>query len=371
VNWRIEVKQWYVQRSEEEWDYWFEKTDCTKNEPQHFDFIEIGTSNYHSFTQAVVEHPDGKPYAWNFLPWDKHPLSLRGLAVDMQQNYLNQLPDLPNVTKVCAAVSESGGTKGMFHVPLGDVEHWENVMTRCGSWKGHQVFRLARGCSALKNHGMLLHQLKTVGLSHLARTRRVRTLSLNELLLRHKVASVGVLAIDCEGYDCAILRGLISACLQRPEWWPEWIWFETNGMNDELLGQGTEEETVRALLRHGYMLWWGGGYASSGYRDTVMKRGESLQVKCTGSAQSLSGVYILSNYGYDGRKQFWRDDDCAIWFDPYEWKWTLEQDRVAHFAEGTWHACDPPEGSWQAISDLARDSTCQVSRVVAANASPI
>jgi len=74
----------------------------------HFDFIEVGTSSYHTFSQAIAGHPDGKPYAWNFLPWDRHPLRLRGMAVDMQRSYLDQLPDLPRVTKVNAAVSDSG-----------------------------------------------------------------------------------------------------------------------------------------------------------------------------------------------------------------------------------------------------------------------
>lgn len=68
------------------------------------------------------------------------------------------------------------------------------------------------------------------------------------------------------------MKGLIDACKQRREWYPKWILFETNGMNDEYFGKGTERSTVDALLAEGYELFWGGGYHDTGKRDTVLKR---------------------------------------------------------------------------------------------------
>eukprot|EP00435_Cladocopium_sp_Y103_P039359 s441_g10.t1 len=55
-------------------------------------------------------------------------------------------------------------------------------------------------------------------------------------------------------------------------WYPKWILFETNGMNDETFGKGTERSTVEALVEEGYELLYGGGYSDTGKRDTVLQR---------------------------------------------------------------------------------------------------
>ncbi|CAK9055714.1 unnamed protein product [Durusdinium trenchii] len=51
--------------------------------------------------------------------------------------------------------------------------------------------------------------------------------------------------------------------LAKDKEYPKWILFETNGMNDEYFGKGTERSTVDALLAEGYELFWGGGYHDS------------------------------------------------------------------------------------------------------------
>lgn len=238
----------------------------------HFDFVEIGTSNYHTFTQSIASHPDGKPHAWLYLRWSEDPTTLRGLAVDMKRRYLDQLPDLPRVEKVRAAVSERDSLKRMYHVPVRDVDHWEGIFAARGSKRGYRAVRLARGCSALGRHRVLRRALGHVGLRHLIRVRRVKTRGVDTLLESRGVQSIGVLALDCEGHDCNILKGLMRACDSKPKWYPRWILFETNGMNDEIFGEGTERRTVKALKKRGYKVWYGGGYWESGKRDTVLKR---------------------------------------------------------------------------------------------------
>merc|ERR1719223_907745 len=189
----------------------------------------------------------------------------------MNQSYLDQLPDVPCVAKVNAAISERAGSESMYHVPLRDVEHWERVFSTSGNRKGNRVIRLARGCSALTRHSTLQKSLKGIGMQHIARRRRVQTLSLGILFRKHHVGSVGILALDCEGYDCSVLKGLLRFCKTRPHLYPHWICFESNGMNDELFGRGTEQRTVEELCSRGYKLWWGGGYERTGKRDTLLK----------------------------------------------------------------------------------------------------
>lgn len=240
----------------------------------HFDFVEVGTSNYHTLVQAVAGHPEAKPDADWYLDLDKDPAEVRGLAVDMKREYLDQLPSLPGVVKVCAAVSERGcdRNKKMRHVPLRDVEHWERVFATSGNWLAYRQVRLARGCSTLGTHHTLENELRKIGLLHLVRKQVVQVCSLRELFFWHRVWSVGVLALDCEGYDCAILRGLIEAGDNWDIWFPQVIIFETNGMNDEVFGQGTESRAVEELCRRGYVVWYGGGWRDTGKRDTVLWR---------------------------------------------------------------------------------------------------
>ncbi|CAK8986944.1 unnamed protein product [Durusdinium trenchii] len=280
-NWLVQYKQWFHD------DNWSpaklnsgvseeslsssssrgEKRKSSQSVPKtgevfHYDFIEIGTSNYHTFTQAAGSHPSYKPCAYRYLP--KGDLSqLRGLAVDMKRRYLQQLPDLPNVTKVKAAISDREIVLPMHHVKLADIEHWERIFATQGNYRGFRLIRLARGCSALGRHKVLSHALGLLGLRHLIRVRSMKTKTVEWLFRQHQVGTVGVLALDCEGHDCAIVKGLIDACKQRREWYPKWILFETNGMNDEYFGKGTERSTVDALLAEGYELFWGGGYHDS------------------------------------------------------------------------------------------------------------
>merc|ERR1719362_2472961 len=178
----------------------------------------------------------------------------------MMQSYLDQLPNLPRVAKLQAAVSERGGFQKMYHVPLGDIEHWEKVFATIGNWWAHGVMRLSRGCSALRKHKVLQKVLASIGMKHVARLSKVRTCTMEDILERFNVSSIGVLALDCEGHDCAILRGLMRICDKTPERFPIWIWFESNGMSDELFGQGTEKKTIHALQQRGYQIVWGGGY---------------------------------------------------------------------------------------------------------------
>eukprot|EP00927_Polykrikos_kofoidii_P033931 TRINITY_DN28770_c0_g1_i1.p1 TRINITY_DN28770_c0_g1~~TRINITY_DN28770_c0_g1_i1.p1 ORF type:complete len:447 (-),score=59.44 TRINITY_DN28770_c0_g1_i1:35-1375(-) len=239
---------------------------------EHYDFIEVGTSNYSTFTQACAGHPLGKAMANYYLPHDRDICQMRGLAVDMKRRYLDQLPDLPNVVKANVAIAESDGRRVMHHVPSSLLSRWEAIFAARGSSRAYDVLRLAHGCSALSKHRVLRRQLRSVGFEHLVRRRTVTAWSLATLFRRYRVATVCALALDCEGHDAVILRGFLRHCRVRPEWYPRWIIFETNGMNDEVFGKGTEESLINSLLECGYELIYGGGFERTGRRDTVLHR---------------------------------------------------------------------------------------------------
>ena len=194
----------------------------------------------------------------------------------MKKAILDELPDLPRVAKVHAAVTERDGTLCMQHVPMRSIRRWEKAFVKRGNHQGYYAMQLARACSALCSHPILKRHLNSIGLCHLIQKQIVQTCSLETLFRRHRVGSIGVLALDCEGYDCAILRGLLRVCESRPQWYPQRILFETNGMNDKVFGRGMEDRTVSAFKARGYIVEYGGGFRSSGgTRDTLLFRPSS------------------------------------------------------------------------------------------------
>lgn len=260
------LKQWLSKKQAPSWETY--EMPCGY---KHFDFIEIGTSNYDTILQAVAGACEGKFWALGLLP-RKRPTELRGLSVDMKRHYLSELPTMPNVTKVHAAIDEFDGTGKLHHVPVKAIRQWEKTFMRRGlRWKFTRL-QHAHACSSLGPHPALQRVLTDLGLGHLQKRTRIDVFALETLIAKYGVGSIGLLALDCEGRDCAILRSLAKACDMRPELSPQWISFETNGMNDDTDGPGTEEKTVRAWRARGYSVWWGGGYNASGYRDTVLCR---------------------------------------------------------------------------------------------------
>ena len=74
---------------------------------------------------------------------------------------------------------------------------------------------------------------RQVGRLDLLERRRVRVLSWADLCEQHGVASVDVVQLDCEGKDCAIIRGLLAHCSREPGAYPGVLQFEANHLTEE------------------------------------------------------------------------------------------------------------------------------------------
>jgi len=223
------IDEWYSEESPKPSLY-------AAHNPGHFDFIEIGTSDYDTILQACASQQT----AWwtsGLLPDNKDWIHLRGLCVDMRREFLKRLPSLHYVTKDCVAVADSDGSTMMHYVPLKAINRWERIFATHGSWEGYKAIQLAHGCSSLGKHRVLWTRLRKVGLQHLIRRRRVAVCTMPTLLRRHKVRSIHVFKSDIEVYDCKILQALLDYCIECPHLFPKHIIFETNGMCDELFGQ--------------------------------------------------------------------------------------------------------------------------------------
>ena len=76
----------------------------------HYDFIEAGTSDWGTITHGCSGDMDNASCVSGLIRTSLCSLrDARGLAVEPMSEYLDNLPSLPRVKKVLAALGEHGG----------------------------------------------------------------------------------------------------------------------------------------------------------------------------------------------------------------------------------------------------------------------
>jgi FkbM family methyltransferase len=181
----------------------------TVRRARHFDFIEIGTSDFNTLLQKAG------------------PKTV-GLSVEPLTDYLERLPDRPHVTKVNAAVSDRSGSMEIYYVP--DAVRKEYGLP--GWMKGTNKIGAP--------HPTVERYLVKHGLpASLMHRRRVPVLSVEGLFRRYRVGSVDYLKIDTEGHDPVILGAYLDLVARRPTLRASRILFESNAL--------TAREEVAAL----------------------------------------------------------------------------------------------------------------------------
>eukprot|EP00928_Gymnodinium_smaydae_P017846 TRINITY_DN16810_c0_g1_i1.p1 TRINITY_DN16810_c0_g1~~TRINITY_DN16810_c0_g1_i1.p1 ORF type:complete len:452 (+),score=88.97 TRINITY_DN16810_c0_g1_i1:60-1415(+) len=214
---------------------------------RHYDFIEVGTSDWGTLTQ----------YCAGDIPRSASPLAAeirsslgslrlaRGLAVDAIFEYVMALPGLPRVALCNNAMAEASGEVVVHYVPPETIEKYLGVYEApCDEDEPEHlvdVMWYAKSLSCVgRPHPELVAMLRHVGRLDLMEQRTVSALSWQDLCRLYGVASVDVVQLDCEGLDCAILRGLLAHCRDFPECLPRVLQFESNHLS------ATEE--IEAIL---------------------------------------------------------------------------------------------------------------------------
>lgn len=185
----------------------------------------------------------------------------RGLAVDAVAEHLQALPDLLRVLKVEATIDETSGQETLYFVSPANIQQHMGqyfapgpIDPRWEDWKDRpqvDVMWYAKSMSSIGHpQPQLVKMLKEVDRLDLLEERQVCTCSWTDLCVTHGVASVDVVQIDCEGKDCAILRGLLAYCADRPQAFPRVIKFECN----HLSSHAEADEVLVKLRRHGYVV---------------------------------------------------------------------------------------------------------------------
>ncbi len=187
----------------------------------HYNFIEIGTSDFDTLIQTCAE-------------------DAVGLSIDPILVYLQRLPAKPHVMRVLAAISHLDGFVDAYHVPPKIIE-----ICSLPDWM--------RGCNCIgMPHPTASRVLNTIGLNpaQVFHKAQVPVFSMKTLLSMYDVGSCDYLKIDTEGHDVIILKNYVEALKEKMSTPAKRICFESN----ELTPTEAVDDIIKELESVGYVL---------------------------------------------------------------------------------------------------------------------
>ena len=164
----------------------------------HYNYIEIGTADFRTFTEWATP-------------------GMNGIAVEPIKEYLDRIPNPAGITKINAAVSNIDGSLNIYYIPSQVIEQ-------------HGLPQWIRGCNSINvPHKTVVRFLtrKNIDLS-IIQNREVPVISVATLLATHNVTSVHYFKVDTEGHDTVIVNALLDTPMR-----PAKIRFESNRLSDK------------------------------------------------------------------------------------------------------------------------------------------
>jgi autotransporter strand-loop-strand O-heptosyltransferase len=150
----------------------------------HYDFIEIGTSDFDTLIETSNDNTVG-------------------ISIEPIKYYINRLPDKQNIIKVQAALSTTDGEVDVYYIEDSKIE--ENNLP----W-------WVRGSNSINNpHPFAIKELGEELYNSLVTIEKVPTISWETLIKRYDVGSIGYLKIDTEGHDHIIFRDFLNYCKEH------------------------------------------------------------------------------------------------------------------------------------------------------------
>jgi FkbM family methyltransferase len=174
--------------------YWLPHIIKKINSQSHYDFIEIGTSD---FSTLLQENPDK-----------------RGISIEPIKVYYDALPNPIKGYKLQCAVSDFDGTIEMNWIHPSDIID-------------HSLPDWLRGCNSIGPH---VHHDKFS--SNLIKKELVKTIKWDTLVKMYDIQSVDVIKIDTQGHDHIILSQILNHC-KNTYFRPIKIIFENNELADK------------------------------------------------------------------------------------------------------------------------------------------
>ena len=168
-----------------------------------YNFIEIGSSNYDTCLEAAKEDD-------------------LGLTIEPMIEYLNKLPDRPNVKKVNVAIGDTPGELDIYYFSEETIKKYN---------LGHWFY----GCNMIgKPHPLHHLEIKQKGLpSDCIDCRKVPIISIETLFQQYDVTEIDYIKIDTEGYDTKIMNMYIDYISNHPSSMANRIQFESGRWCDQ------------------------------------------------------------------------------------------------------------------------------------------
>jgi len=169
------------------------KSDVLNN--GHYDFIEIGTSDF----DTLIETSDEDTV---------------GISIEPIKYYLDRLPERKNVKKLQVAISESDGFIDIYYIPTEKIKEYSLPF-----W--------VRGTNSINQpHPFALKKIGKEIYDSVVTIEKIPTLSWGTLVSEENIKSIDFLKIDTEGHDHIILNGYIDLCESQPNLYAKKIQFE-------------------------------------------------------------------------------------------------------------------------------------------------
>lgn len=142
-----------------------------------YNFVEIGTSDFRYLAGSYAG---------------------RGISVEPRQEHLDRLPDLDDVTKVCAAIGTESGSATLYMMP-------DEVIDQ------KHLPKWVRGCSSIgRMHPALSERFKAIYERNVEQ-REVRMITFDQLISDHDITSIFYLKVDTEGMDVDIVNAALDS----------------------------------------------------------------------------------------------------------------------------------------------------------------
>jgi FkbM family methyltransferase len=186
----------------------------------HYDFIEIGTSDFETEIEKCDDHSIG-------------------LSIEPLINYLNKLPNKKLVTKVNCAVSDYDGFVKIFYVSE------ENIQK-------YNLPEFFKGCNTInKPHpitkGFVFgYNVPDEAIEFI----EVEIKSIKTIFQQYNVESIKYLKVDTEGHDCVIINAYFNLCELTNNLFAERILFESNELSD----RNEVDSIINKFIRNGYVM---------------------------------------------------------------------------------------------------------------------
>jgi len=166
-----------------------------ENNDGHYDFIEIGTSDF----DTLIETSDDKTV---------------GLSIEPIKYYLDRLPERKNVKKLQVAVSDTNGFMDIYYIP-----NEKMVEYSLPFW--------VRGTNSINQpHPFALKKIGEEIYNKIVQIDKVPTITWDTLVKQENIKTIDFLKIDTEGHDHVILKDYLNLCETNPNLFANKIQFE-------------------------------------------------------------------------------------------------------------------------------------------------